>query len=187
MFGKELDLIHKAVATGSKVAADDKFWARLADSEDLFAEIVELVKNSPTFHGNRCIKDVHVGEVATAWAACQAELSWSEEELKVGGWQALGFKPQARDSYVLPIVDDRSTFCDSAPLNRVLTMMDRAGYRPLHFEELLAARLADKNFMGDCEQVYAYGSVGVNKYGRNVVTRPLELEGHISNIVVVKK
>ena len=43
-FGKEHGLIHEVVVTGRKVGADHEFWARLAHDEEIFRQVVSLVR-----------------------------------------------------------------------------------------------------------------------------------------------
>lgn len=43
-FGKEHGLIHEVVVTGRKIGADHEFWARLAHDEEIFRQVVSLVR-----------------------------------------------------------------------------------------------------------------------------------------------
>lgn len=127
-FGKEVGLVHKMIVTGRKVGANRRFYTALADNEDLFRKVVELINGEPTQESYGIVIDYGLS---------------LEGMIRAGGYDWIN-NDIISDHFPIEGNGTKSVTVELLHFNRmitndeVLSEMKKRGLRPAKIEELLA-------------------------------------------------
>lgn len=164
-FGKELGLVHEVIVAGRDLGAERPFYVALANSSDLFREVVELVNRALEHREEDRPKfDVRVDYSKTR-----------EQMIKGITFCTMSGSRQDGHEYKFSMIDqcnrevhvtvEAFRFFLNEPVVDIIAQLDALGYRPANFEEQIAVvaqhpeKVKELMECNDREYLIALGSV----------------------------